>query len=105
MNEIIAIAESCVREAADDYVGLWQIAGRIRDRFSFSNNEEVKKISLEVVRLIVHRGLYPGDYFRMGFRFWSEDEPALVIARIDREWDAVCGDPTLADPICWFAAR
>ncbi len=105
MEKIAEIAESCVQEAADDYVGLWQIATRVRREFEPSTNEQIKRHSLDVVHLIMQQGLHPGDYVRTGFSFWDRAASASNLARIDREWDPVRGDPTLADPICWFAIK
>ena len=104
MEKLGEIAEGCVKEAADDYVGLWQISTRVRREFQKLNlsSEQVKTLSLEVVRLIVDRGLLPGDYLKTGFHIWDERDAASIIARIDREWDVGHGDPNLADPICWF---
>jgi hypothetical protein len=105
MKKNAKIAEGCVRESADDYVGLWQIATRVRREFGHMSNEQVKGRSLDVIRLIVEHGLYPGDYFKTGFRFWEAKDTSSIVARIDREWDPANGDPTLANPICWFAPR
>jgi hypothetical protein len=69
------------------------------------SNLQVRRLSLQVVRLIVQRGLYPGDYGKAGFNFCDRDEVDGIIARIDREWASRSGDPTLAEPICWFAPR
>jgi hypothetical protein len=104
MEKIDEIAEGCVKEATEDYVGLWQISTRVRREFRKLNlsDEQVKMLSLEVVRLIVDRGLLPGDYLKTGFYFWDEHDPASIIARIDREWNLASSDPTLANPICWF---
>lgn len=103
MEKIIKIARDCLRELADDYIGLWQIATRTRREFGPITNEQVKKYSLDVVRRIIADGLFPGDYLKTGFNFWAEDDVGAIIARIQREWDAGHGDPTLANPICWFA--
>lgn len=105
MEKTNRIAEDCVREAADDYIGLWQIATRVRREFGRLTNEQVKHLSLDVVRLMVERGLCPGDYLKTGLSFWNEDNTEAIVARIDREWDARLGDPTLANPICWFALK
>lgn len=105
MQKISKIAEDCLRESADDYIGLWQISSRIRRELRPPTNEQTKRLSLDVVRLIVERVLYPGDYLKTGFSFWDENDTDSIIARIDKEWDSVRGDPTLANPICWFAAR
>lgn len=105
MKKIIEIAERCVQESADDYIGLWQIATRVRRELGPLTNEQVKHLSLDVIRLIVEHGLNPGDYFKTGFRFWETEDTSSIIARIDREWDPAHGDPTLVKPICWFGAK
>jgi hypothetical protein len=105
MEKITEIGEGCVRESADDYVGLWQIATRVRREIRSLTNEQVKLLSIDVVRFIMERCLHPGDYFKTGFNFWSAEDTSSIIARIDREWDPVHGDPTLARPICWFGVK
>ncbi len=103
MERTDKIAEDCVRKAADDYIGLWQIATRVRREFGQLTNEQVKHHSLDVVHHIVQDGLHPGDYFKAGFTFWDKNDTEAIIARIKKEWDTEHGDPTLANPICWFA--
>lgn len=99
MNEIV---DNYMRHAQSDYVGLWQIAGRVRDEFGLHNDHLVRAKTLDIVTRLVERGLRPGDYSKTGFHFWNEDNTDSVISRIVREWDALTGDPTLAKPICWF---
>jgi hypothetical protein len=103
MERATKIAEDCVRDAADDYVGLWQITTRVRREFGQLTNQQVKQHSLSVVRRIIEGGLRPGDYFATGFHFWKENNIEAIIARIEEEWEVERGDPTLANPICWFA--
>jgi hypothetical protein len=105
MEQISKIAEDCVRESAEDYVGLWQIATRIRREFGSLNNKQVKRRSLDVVRRILELGLRPGDYLKAGFKFWDHDNDETILARIEQEWDPENGDPTLAKPICWFTVQ
>jgi hypothetical protein len=105
MEKITKIAESCVRESADDYVGLWQISTRVRRELGLLTNEKVKQFSIDVVNLIIIHGLCPGDYLKAGFHFWDVEDTSSIIARIDREWDPAHGDPTLANPICWFGVK
>jgi hypothetical protein len=101
MKKIAEVADMCVSDMATDYTGLLHIAGRIRRAFGRISNEDSKQLSLEVVRLIVKRGLRPGDYLNTGLKYWDE-KPEQAIARIDREWIPTNGDPTLVNPICWF---
>ncbi len=94
-----------MRHAHADYVGLWQIANRIREDLGLTEGKKVQQQTLIVVRQLIYRGLWPGDYFRTGFHFWDERDMEAIIARIEKKWDAEHGDPTLANPICWFALR
>jgi hypothetical protein len=105
MKNINEIADGYYREAEGDYIGLWAITGAVEGYLGLSNKDEVKARTLDVVRLLLDRGLVPGDYLKTGFHFWNERDPASIIARIDREWDPVRGEPNLADPICWFAMK
>jgi hypothetical protein len=105
MRTIGEIVDNYARHVRVDYVGLWQIAGRVRDDFNLHDNSEVREKTLLVVRGLLERGLLPGDYLKTGFRFWDERDPASIIAHIDREWDTAGGDPTLANPICWFSIQ
>jgi hypothetical protein len=101
-DELVA---NYVRHADVDYVGLWQIVARIREDLGIHDDGEVRVKSLEVVRGLLERGLYPGDYLKAGFRFWNDKSVDRVLARIDREWKAQKHDPGLVDPICWFDRR
>ncbi len=105
MKKISEIADGFMREATGDYIGLWAIADAVRWDLGLSNNEEVKARTLDVVRILLDRGLLPGDYFKTGFHFWDDRDPGSIIARIDREWEPAKGDPNMGDSICWFAAE
>ncbi len=102
MTQLDEIVDNYVRHVHVDYVGLWQIAGRVRDDFGLHDDREVREKALLIVKSLLDRGLRPGDYLKTGFRLWDEHDPASIIARIDREWNLASGDPTLANPICWF---
>jgi hypothetical protein len=102
MKTINGIADDFMEEAAQDYIGLWAIVSNVRRDLHLSNNEDVKARTLDVVRILMDHGLWPGDYFKKGFRFWDEPDAAAAIARIDREWDTARGDPNLGESICWF---
>ncbi len=104
-NRLSEIVDDYIRHADADYVGLWQIASRIRLDLELDDGKRVEQQTLIVVRQLVDRGLLPGDYFKSGFNFWNEDDTEAIVARIKKEWDFGHGDPTLANPICWFAPR
>jgi len=105
MKPVNEIAEGFLREAVHDYVGLWAIAPAVRRDLGLSSNAEVKARSLDVVRILLDHGLLPGAYLKTGFHYWSERDPASIIARIDKEWDPARGDPPLPHPICWFGMK
>jgi hypothetical protein len=105
MDQLNTIVDDYARHARVDYVGLWQIASRVREDLQLHDHHEVREKTLLVVRRLFERGLRPGDYFKTGFRIWDEEGASSIVARIDREWDPANGDPTLANPICWFAPR
>ncbi|MBI3706094.1 MAG: hypothetical protein HY246_00115 [Proteobacteria bacterium] len=104
MNRIDEIVKDCMEIAESDYVGLWDVVSIIRDDLGLHDNE-LREKSLEVVRGLLERGLYPGDYLKTGFRFWEDMSIGRVLARIDREWKALGQDPDLAHTICWFDRR
>ncbi len=105
MIQLDEIAQDYARHATEDYVGLWQIASRVREDLNLSDNFKTKEKALLVVSRLFAYGLRPGNYNKAGFRFWDEGEADTIIARVDREWDPAQGDPTLAHPICWFAIK
>ena len=104
IRRIDDIADNYTRHVGADYVGLWQIAGRVRDDMRLRDNKEVKEKTLLVVRRLLEHGLHPGDYVHPRFEFWKESDPDSIIKRIDKEWNPSRGDPNLGEPICWFDA-
>jgi hypothetical protein len=105
MRTIEEIVGGFYAEAQSDFIGLWMIAPTVRRDLSLSNNAEVKARTLVVVRGLLDRGLWPGDYLKTGFHPWDEPDASACIARIDSDWDTAKGDPTLPDSICWFDFR
>lgn len=103
MNTLDEIADDYSRHARSDFVGLWQIASRVREDLGLTNNADVRTETLLVVKRLLEGGFRPGDYLRTGFAPWDETSADSIIARISNEWDTGRGAPTLADPICWFA--
>jgi hypothetical protein len=105
MTSINEIADEFLEEARHDYIGLWAISGSVRWDFQLSDNEEVKAWSLDVVRVLLDRGLLPGAYLNAGFHYWKERDAASILARIDEKWDPAKGDPNLGESICWFTMK
>lgn len=103
MNDLI---EDFLNESDVDYVGLWEIAQTAREDLGASTTDEVRKISMQIVKELYEKGLRPGDYY-LGARFdyWPDEGCQAMLDRIDREWKNNRADPNLAEPICWFAPR
>ena len=106
MNSINEITEGFLEEATHDSIGLWAICDAVRWDLGLTNDEEVKTRSLDVMRSLIDRGLWPGN-FKGGktFVFWDLPDAAACLARIDTEWDAARGDPPGLDAICWFRSK
>jgi hypothetical protein len=91
---------SFVREAAEDYIGLWQIVGAARDKTN--KPDEVITGVLDIVRALLDRGLLAGNLKKEGgFEPWAQQQPDAVLSRIQEEWRALGHDPTI-DDIAWF---
>ena len=91
-----------MNEAKVDYIGMWQIAQTIQERFGSPSAGEVRNLSLEVVARLYERGLRPADYWGGGFGYWPDKGCRAALDRIEREWIAGSADPNLAEPICRF---
>lgn len=95
---------NCEAGRAEDWLGLMVVANFVRRRCDIADNDEVKRLSLKVVRILMERGFRAGQFERYGgskLILWPDQAPDAVVARIDREWDPAKGDPNIND-ICWF---
>lgn len=100
MNDIIS---SFVKHADVDYVGLWQIAKAAREKLGARAPEEVRRLSLEIVRGLYEEGLRPGNYdYGTHMDFWPDKGCQAMLDRIEREWIELNADPTHLNPICSF---
>jgi hypothetical protein len=104
MWTVETIIEDFVKEAQEDFLGLWAIVGAVRDRLNITTNEEIKVRTLDVVRGLLDRGLWPGNFGSdKKFYQWDLPDASACLARIDREWDVTKGYPVALDAICWFS--
>jgi hypothetical protein len=100
-DELIEACLSSFAEPYPDYLGLWQVTGLLRDA-GIENVDERRAVAVRLVRdLVLHHGLVPGSLADGGgFDPWPL--PSVdAVARIEREWTAMPGDPGIND-ICWL---
>jgi hypothetical protein len=97
------LLEDFVEEGREDHVGLWEIVRAVREDLEVSNDDEVRRVTLDLVEQLLRRyGMEAGrpmpDW--RGFLPWrlSPDE---AVRRIEREWVALGREPNLWE-IVWF---
>jgi len=103
-TELKDFIADCEAGRAEDWLGLAVVADFVRRRCDVADNDEVKRLSLKVVRILMERGFRAGQFERYGdskLILWPDQSPDAVVARIDQEWDTAKGDPNIND-ICWF---
>lgn len=83
--------------------GLYQVWPKVKYGLHISDDREVKRLTLELAREMLTRGARAGHYDDPSswMTYFEETTPDEVVARIDREWDALKGLPSI-DDICWF---
>lgn len=103
-TELKDFVADCEAGRAEDWLDLAVIASFVRRRCGVTDNDEVKRLSLKAVRVLMERGFRVGQFKHYGDSNlipWPEQDPDAVVARIDKEWDTAKGDPNIND-ICWF---
>jgi hypothetical protein len=101
--EIEEIVHDFVNEAHLDYVGLWEITGRVQGRFKPSDHSKVREAAMQIVSGLLSAGLEAVDLASSGpgcIR-WENQARAYILDRISSEWDKLGRDPTIGD-IVWF---
>jgi hypothetical protein len=91
-------------EARVDYIGLWQVVGRVRRELKPRNIEQMKEFVLETVRRMLSWGFIAVDLASSGpgCNPWAVQEADEIIRRISAEWDVLGRVPTIGD-IAWFS--
>jgi hypothetical protein len=85
-----------------DETGLDEVVCQVKNGLRISDEPELKRISLDVMREMLKRGAWAD--FDLGVptgKSHPETTPDEIIARIDREWTALGRRPTIGD-ICQF---
>ena len=101
-NHILQMAGVLVADAAEDYVGLWQLVNRTTSVLGSEDEASVINNTLLLVRELLSRGLVAGDLEESGgFAAWANQSTDYVVSRIESEWKVIGGPPDIGD-ICWF---
>jgi len=89
-------------EAQRDYVGLWEIVGRLSRVHPSASTEVLLNETLEIARRLLDRGMVAGHLAENGgFEAWIGLSPDAVVRRIKAEWEVLGRPPSISD-ICWF---
>jgi hypothetical protein len=104
MNKINSSLEykvdDLLKEAKEDYVGLWEISQITREAFGGGN--EARESSLIIVRQLHTKGLKAGNLTQDGsFALWPDQDANAVVDRIAREWLEPDADSAIYDT-AWF---
>jgi hypothetical protein len=97
-----ALMDRLLKEAANDWVGVWELPWIAKSMGRAADSEEVLQLSLQIIREALENGLAEvGDVTDTGFRPWgvSTDEACL---RIEHEWRRFPNGPRLGDMSCWI---
>lgn len=97
------ITGSFLKEAEEDYIGLWQLIKAAKCFISAEEPLVTRAVTLDIVRELLAAGLEAGDppYSTTGYRPWPNQNPDAVASRIEQEWEALGHEPNIGD-IVWF---
>lgn len=99
IDEIVSVL---LQEANSDYLGLWKVVWELEEHHGVTDEAEKHRLTLRVIDRLLKEGLEVVDFYRgRGWARWPDQNPEAVLARIEREWDALEHEPNLGD-ICWF---
>lgn len=102
-KQLDSLKREFLLEAAEDYVGLWEFPSSIRRHLSIEDPEEIKRVSMELIRQFVNEGIFaPGELAgEGGFDAWSLS-PSESIETIGKLWERLGREPNLGDEAPWF---
>lgn len=100
-----SVKQALVAEAADDFLGFWEVLWVVCNDLAVTGKKEQRGRTLQIVRDLLAEGLLvPGFPIGEGpdFDSWdvSVDE---AMKRFKEAWDALDDDPFTGD-IAWFVA-
>jgi hypothetical protein len=99
-HDVVAIADAFLGMPSE--FGLYEVCAEVKYNRHVQDDGEVKRVTLEVVREMLRRGVQVGHFDSPGWLVPFEGTHEELVARIDREWTELGHMPSL-DDICWFA--
>ncbi|MGI0034425.1 MAG: hypothetical protein ACRD98_00960 [Nitrososphaera sp.] len=102
MKTLNAIQRNVLIEGLDDYVGLWELAGHVRDVYGPLSNDTVREMVLGYLQPLISDKLIEAGFPKKDgtFSYWSLN-PEATIERISVNWQQLDRDPNLGE-IVWF---
>jgi hypothetical protein len=102
-EKIAEMVRDYVQAAKADYVGLWQIAIRVRHDFGISNRAEIRRRVMQIVEDMLSAGVEAVTLKSAGPGCTPLKNQNLdyVLDRITSEWDHLDRDPNPGE-IVWF---
>ena len=104
-TEIERIASELRAEIDRDVFDMSFVAESVREDLNLHDQSDIRFYTLDVIRRLMMRDIYPGDYnYAATISFWP-GEPGALLKRIEEEWTAMGKTPTSVEPICWFGLK
>jgi hypothetical protein len=100
--KLMELVDFILSEPAE--VDLGDICAYVKYDLGVADDREVKRLTYEAVREMLRRGAqvdFDGGGFPTG-KHHPEKTPDEIVARIDREWEALGEMPTIPGEICVF---
>lgn len=104
MNNLEKVKRDFLVECTDDYVGLWSVIRRIKHALKEESSENIRAISVALIRGFLEPGLIKAGMPRITGEFeeWQFG-PEEIVQRIESEWDKLGREPNIGD-IVWFTS-
>jgi hypothetical protein len=85
------------REAAVDFIGLWQLVRAVKDKLEQDENWRVQELSLDLLERMLDAGFRVGHLSATGRSHepWPDQKPDHVIAKVRSEWNLLDVSRTL----------
>jgi hypothetical protein len=100
-SKISYLVDRFYAESHIDLIGLWQLVAAVQQDGAL--DIDIQTRVFWIITALLEKGLQVGDppYATEGYRPWPDQDPAVVIERIRREWEALGRLPNIPD-IAWF---